>query len=683
MASNIIERRFDVNLGFYSLVFMDFVDGADELLKRLRQGKFDRPIFFQRTERWSATPLYYQLMPDTLERASAQIEAEPEDERPSKLFDLLNIHEHTMLDVLPVTKYADRPAVVLDETGQPVGVWVDKSAGQAPLPPAGAGPPPPSAEPQAPAPPPPPGGGGGGGSPPTVNGGGVSRPAAKRVPFRRTPHLDVSPEPSRPGDKFGAFVYLDSSAPKPDETSSAVIIDAPDEMVEFPIEVLLEGSPNLVVEGDCRKILLVKRDEAQSAALRFEITVGTNADSPNATLTATFIYDNRTCGRVVRYLKLAGIRGRARRRQANVARVPRIAIDAFAKPPDILVVVTESPEGDGRHFNVSLWTKLIDYQQPRPEAWNFNDETDDIVAQLMAGFTAQNADAFARQTALKGAGVALWDKAPQCFQDLFWELIDANLPPRTICISSAEPYIPWELMRPRRTKPSFQQREALGVEFGVGRWVDPDHQLPMQQAFIADSWVVAPNYLGVNKLQTAAAEAQFVCGKFGGRLVDPAEQRRLDDCLRAQPVDLLHFVCHGTSNGSVQELLLEGTSVLIATQIRGMDGLEAACRSKAPVVFLNACEVGRTTPALVGAGGFAVEFIKAGARCVIAPLWSVKDDIANQVAMEFYQKALAEPTRPFAEILTEIRQRAFSGSGGEDTFAAYCLYGDPLTALGA
>jgi len=131
----------------------------------------------------------------------------------------------------------------------------------------------------------------------------------------------------------------------------------------------------------------------------------------------------------------------------------------------------------------------------------------------------------------------------------------------------------------------------------------------------------------------------------------------------------------------MQRLLLDGGSVLIASQIRGMDALEAACRSKAPLIFLNACEVGRTTPALIGSGGFAIEFIKAGARCVIAPLWSVKDDLANQVALDFYQEALAARSRPFAEILAGIKRRSYATQGAEDSFAAYCLYGDPLTAL--
>ena len=112
-----------------------------------------------------------------------------------------------------------------------------------------------------------------------------------------------------------------------------------------------------------------------------------------------------------------------------------------------------------------------------------------------------------------------------------------------------------------------------------------------------------------------------------------------------------------------------------------MEGLERACRAKAPLVFLNACEVGRTTPSLVGAGGFASEFVTAGARCVIAPLWSVKDSLAHEVAVAFYTAALEQPTRPLADILRDIRARSYEEGGGEDTYAAYCFYGDPLTAL--
>ena len=57
-----------------------------------------------------------------------------------------------------------------------------------------------------------------------------------------------------------------------------------------------------------------------------------------------------------------------------------------------------------------------------------------------------------------------------------------------------------------------------------------------------------------------------------------------------------------------------------------------------PMVFLNACEVGRPTVALAGIGGFAAAFLELGAAAVIAPLWSVKDTIAYEVAKKFYRE---------------------------------------------
>ena len=70
-------------------------------------------------------------------------------------------------------------------------------------------------------------------------------------------------------------------------------------------------------------------------------------------------------------------------------------------------------------------------------------------------------------------------------------------------------------------------------------------------------------------------------------------------------------------------------------------------------------------------------FIDLGASAVIAPLWSVKDTIAHQIAEDFYNRVKAEPDTPFAEILRTIRAKAYASETSEDTYAAYCFYGDP------
>ena len=73
-------------------------------------------------------------------------------------------------------------------------------------------------------------------------------------------------------------------------------------------------------------------------------------------------------------------------------------------------------------------------------------------------------------------------------------------------------------------------------------------------------------------------------------------------------------------------------------------------------------------------GGMAQAFVEAGASAVIAPLWSVKDDVARDISLRFYQ-AVFSGTSP-AEFLRAERASLESG-----TNLAYVLYGHPLLEL--
>ncbi len=260
-------------------------------------------------------------------------------------------------------------------------------------------------------------------------------------------------------------------------------------------------------------------------------------------------------------------------------------------------------------------------------------------------------------------------------------MIDSGKPLRTIAVVSDEPYIPWELMVPnRRHGESMERRRALGVEFAIGRWINANGSSGPQKIRLVDSLVVAPEYKGRRELKSAKDEADFVSTRFPpGQLVDPANLDHIDQTLAVTRASLLHFVCHGAeSEGEVDQVIyLADEQPFASTQVKGLDGFPDFLAKSIPMVFLNACEVGRPTTALVGIGGFAKEFIELGASAVIAPLWSVKDSLAHQVALDFYSKALEDPPRPFAEILSEIRARGYDETIAEDTYAAYCFYGDP------
>jgi CHAT domain-containing protein len=222
-----------------------------------------------------------------------------------------------------------------------------------------------------------------------------------------------------------------------------------------------------------------------------------------------------------------------------------------------------------------------------------------------------------------------------------------------------------------------QSRKPLGVEYAVGRWTRRTVAAGEQAIPLQDSYVVAPLYTGSRSLPKAQEEAAFITATFKpGDQIDPASYESLDEKLRTAR-SLVHFACHGEVKAAGRQLLvLDNNKELTALDLGGLDGIAEGFAAKRPFVFLNACQVGRLTPGLVGAGGLAQAFIDLGARAVVAPMWSVKDAIAHEIAMAFYQAAKAGT--PFSEILKEIRAKAYDPSVAEDTYAAYCFYGDPL-----
>jgi hypothetical protein len=267
---------------------------------------------------------------------------------------------------------------------------------------------------------------------------------------------------------------------------------------------------------------------------------------------------------------------------------------------------------------------------------------------------------------------------PQRIQNAIWALLDSGKL-RTLAIVSEEPYIPWELMIPSRPgKPPTS--EPLGVRVAIGRWCPRINLAARQRAPMSASLVVAPTYSKIPKpLAHAAAEQRCVFNFAQGRSLTPVNLQSVKADLRKADFDLLHWICHGAQSAlGTQSIYVDGQAKHISsTQMNTLRGSWSE-REQAPLVFLNACEIGRPSPSLSGIGGFAKVFIDAGAVGVIAPLWSVKDKIAPLVAQQFYDEVSGNPQKPFAEILRGIRAKAYHGAtGGEDTYAAYCYYGDP------
>ena len=107
----------------------------------------------------------------------------------------------------------------------------------------------------------------------------------------------------------------------------------------------------------------------------------------------------------------------------------------------------------------------------------------------------------------------------------------------------------------------------------------------------------------------------------------------------------LHFACHGRFIGS----LPSASGIKLADgwmPVREIVDLEL----DAQVVFLAACETGRNS-VLAGdeLAGISRAFLAAGARCLVAGLWSVRDHAAMAVSESFHQE-FASGARPSAAL---------------------------------
>ena len=518
-----------------------------------------------------------------------------------------------------------------------------------------------------------------------VEGDAGDEPAAPSTVVRRTPHMEGVPDRvPAPGATLTVEVFADTAAARPGEEAEPIVLRGRPGQTRFEVDVWLAGSAHFAIAGSKTSRLVIDAASDASTRARFTVTVVAGPRDERAVLTAYFFYNGRPCGKVTRRLPIDG-RAASTTADAQADGHGSLALDATAVPPDLTVEITD-PTRNRRALHCRITTPLLGPSDQPPIAdWFLPDESPALVGQFMKEFVKPDITSKARVLSLKGAGFELYEAAPRTFKDTLWKLIDAGTPPRSILITSEEPFIPWELMIPRRRRAdgTREEREPLGVEFAVGRWVHDEYLPPPQRVPLADSFVVAPEYPGPRPkpLAFAAEEAKLVLATIPGDAIVPADLTSIDDRVQGGR-SLLHFVCHGADSPGVgiQVIYLAGgIETLSSLQIPALPGMAAAGRHK-PLVFLNACDVGRPNVALVGIGGFAKAFVDMGASGVIAPLWSVRDSVAFDVAKRFYEAIGHQPAPGFADILRTIRKLAYDVEKGEDTYAAYCFYGDPIAA---
>jgi CHAT domain-containing protein len=148
------------------------------------------------------------------------------------------------------------------------------------------------------------------------------------------------------------------------------------------------------------------------------------------------------------------------------------------------------------------------------------------------------------------------------------------------------------------------------------------------------------------------------------------EEVTVRKALASGTLDVIHFTGHGTSaaaSADRAEIRLEAGSRL---RPEDLSGVVANLGKRKPIVFLNACEIGRAGMALTRPGGWPRGFLAAGAGAFIGPFWKVGDASAATFSASFYEELIGG-----ASVGAAARAARLAIQGASDpTWLAYSVY---------
>lgn len=286
--------------------------------------------------------------------------------------------------------------------------------------------------------------------------------------------------------------------------------------------------------------------------------------------------------------------------------------------------------------------------------------------------------------ALRQLGQDLWDRyTPAVLREEILRLQREKPSGADVRIQTNDPRVPWELLLVpvdgRGECASGARCEFLGVLHRVSRWhvgpalgVNPD--VRTREGDVA---VVAPDYdapldgvaLEREALARLGARVRPVAGRFAPLL----------EVLAASPAPaVLHYAGHGEArSGAVPAL--ERFGLVLEDRLLDLDTFRqhaawrTADRGVGPLVFLNACDVGRAAGAYGFVEGWGPAALERGAAGFVGGLWPLGDGGAAEFSRRFYEAAVGG-----AGIAEAVRRaRAAYADSGDPTFAAYVFYGHP------
>lgn len=253
---------------------------------------------------------------------------------------------------------------------------------------------------------------------------------------------------------------------------------------------------------------------------------------------------------------------------------------------------------------------------------------------------------------------------------------------KTLQLTSDEPWIPWEILKPYDyDDEEIARDDFLCLKFQMTRWL-AGQSAPAGEVRVSSLACVSSPSLSDEK---GEGERTFFANLIAKhpQLTDkspaPPTPSQVKALMEKGGVDLWHFATHGDANPSrIEEALIylepKDKGVLKAEELSG--DLVVRIRKDRPLVFMNACRVGRQGWSLTRLGGWVTAWINH-CQCglFVGPLWAVGNSSAGRMAALFYEALQQGQTAGEA---ARIARRAVRHEfPAKATWLAYSFYANP------
>lgn len=505
-------------------------------------------------------------------------------------------------------------------------------------------------------------------------------------------HTDIDfPEAVRPQEEHPLIVKLTPQVPADSRVDETVRMEFEDPFVPEPVEVIVHA-PDFVERTDTwtRTMQVYSFTESSPAVFLLKATVEG---------TFTIGVDFRHKQRLIGSARFAVIVSNQPPVPQQLSRtITEEASDRSApaqeSPPGLALVISQSPpppadvelrvhlSGD----NVLSYELHSHLAQVGLDRVNVGDVALSAAPQRFLGRILAEMSRLARDRAgapaqiirqIEGIGENLFlDLFPQALQDAYWRLCalrDQGMI-RTLLITSDEPWIPWELIKPYDAD-SDRSDDFLAGGWQICHWLTGPG--PADQIRVLAARLIAPD------LDLAFVEKEkgyFASMQHWGVDIGASPLQRLEDVqliTEEGGVELLHFATHGNFGGDNPDesvIRLAEQAELYPRDLRGsrVRGL----RRSRPMVFLNACHTAQIGFALTGLGGWAERLlVDVRASAFIGTLWEVNDELAAEFSGAFYHTLRLGST--LGEAFHLARKHVRDLQPANSTWLAYTLYGDP------